>query len=170
MRLAFIIGKGQPPEKQTPVTNGDSKPIKKGGGEWEAICKLMNEPMPILQSRLLQSSSVESSAINVNVEDGKAAADKGKEKIVTRSLALAAPGNVSSQSRPLHPPSHISAARSASAGTNRPKPSGGQQEVSSSHFLSDVESKEELAFQQLMLEGVANSSATTEGSIRDLLS
>ena len=161
---AFIIGKGQPPEFKVTGDDGEVKMVKKGGGDWEAICKLMNEPMPILRSRLLRSSidpqaAVNESSVGRNESSvdrnessvNRKAADGVKSKIITRGLA----------------PSHVSN-RSASAGSNR-KPSG-QQEVNSAPLFPDLDSKEELAFQQLMLEGVANASATTDSCIRDLLS
>ena len=163
---AFIIGKGQPPETVVNGPGGEVKVVKRGGGDWEDICKLVNEPMPILKSRLLQSSSIKSTADVATSRDDrgdKMEADQLGQttKVVTRSSTAPSNSGVSH--------------RSASAGSNRPhldKSCGGtgQMEVSSASLISDSESKEELAFQQLMLEGVANASATTDYAIRDLLS
>ena len=161
---AFIIGKGSAPESKASCDNGEVKAVKKGGGDWDAICKLMVEPMPFLQSRLLQSPSVSydmaATIREDQSEDGQGPEQLGQaaNRILTRSSAAPSTSSVSH--------------RSASAGSNRQKISGGtgQVEVSSIPFFSDNESKEELAFQQLMLEGVANASATTDTAIRDLLS
>eukprot|EP00955_Chlamydomonas_euryale_P016897 180255-Chlamydomonas_euryale.AAC.3 len=138
---AFIIGKGGAHAA--------------GSSEWRPICRLMSAPLPELRSSLAGAGSAHAA--------DRSGAGGGKAVAPTDRLAgtvAAQPSSAASAVSACRTSGRLQEQRAAAAGGKGPAGGGAG---AAAHDACEA------AFQQMMLEGIANGSATTDRGIHALI-